>query len=447
MRDSHEHVCRVQRATVNGGESRRRRLNTVNHSGRMTPLADLTRLMHRRGAALGFAIAMSGLLASCVHQPVGHSREADARAAGRAATKMALRAVAPRDAICALLFESHPVGGERVVQGVRDLIGPGVPIYGCSTGGQISNHGVDLANGTTGSVAVAVLAGTGISFGAEHISSPGDYRTRLLSLVAREDPELILIFVHTKAMAGDGAAALLRAIRDVGQTRPGGLPVIGSIADGRHKRDGRQWLYAGREIHSDGIVAVAISGPVQAFCGAAHSLNKLGSMRKVTAVDGDTIIGLDHRPPSAVIRSESSTRSIAAAPTHVGVCVGTESAARRIAGVSAEGIRLDYPVHVGADIRMLVPRATRMGSIDGDIDALLPVLSEAPRLVVMIGGASRMLKTRYEGHVHQAVLDEVAQGIPVIGFYGGGQFGPVRASNGTLHNQFHQDSVVVVGLK
>lgn len=406
--------------------------------GRMR--ASLRRLCLATGAA-------ACLLAGCVEQPVGYSRDSDPRAAGRAATKMTARAVAPREAICALLFESHPIGGTQLVAGVRDLLGHTVPIYGCSSRGQMSNHGVDLVSGNTGSVAVAVLAGSGISFESVHVSSASNFRSGLLGLVSRADPVAILLFVHADAMRGDAGALLLRAIEDVGRTRDGGLPVIGSVADGRNKPGGRPLLYAGHEIYSDGVVAVAISGPIRAFFGAAHSLGNLGSSRTVTDVEGDTIVRLNDRAPSAVIRSESSSRSIVVSPTHVGVGTGFHCAARRIVEISVDGMRLDHPVRVGTGVQMLVPRATRMESIDGDIDALLPVLADEPRLVLMFGGASRMLKTRYQSRVHEAMLDEVAEGVPVIGLYGSGQFGPIRNAVGVLENHFHQDSVVVIGLR
>lgn len=227
----------------------------------------------------------------------GYSDLLEAYDAGAAAAAQACAALAGPPSFC-LVFATIGHDPKALLAGIRSVVG-GAVLAGCSGEGVISGS---CSNERRRAVTVLAVRSLGIRFS---VAARDDYgfatepcaRALAAELRASGDADLKGVIVLTDGLLGD-CTRFLATFQDA---LPAHTTVVGGCAADDMSFE-RTYQYAGDEVLSAGVVAVAIRGSAELRVAVSHGCIPIGLPSTITRARDGWILELDGRPAWEVIR-------------------------------------------------------------------------------------------------------------------------------------------------
>ncbi len=189
-----------------------------------------------------------------------------------------------------LLYSSVKHDKTVLLQGLRKQLGPKAALLGCSVQGVVSNQSLTEEDSVVGAMG---LGGTElkVSVGGEKdiASDPQGKGMRLAQKLKKDlggEPDVVVVMYDP--LCGADVDALLRGMREElvcpliggGSGQPWGPPV-------------KTYQFLGQEVFSQGVVALALSGPFTPIVGICHGTIGTGDTMTITKAEGNHILELD----------------------------------------------------------------------------------------------------------------------------------------------------------
>jgi hypothetical protein len=379
---------------------------------------------------------------------VGRSADADARAAGAAATRAALHG---QDARLLLVFGCALHDPHELLAGVR-AVAAGVPLIGCSTTATIAPDGpteelsvVVVALGGPG-FAAATAAGRDVSQRrrlagadvAECVTDDPDRPNRVLVLLSDglvQNPEEIVSGVYGVVGAS--------------------VPLVGGSACPDPSM-ARTWQLCDDAVLTDAMVGAAISSDGPFAIGRRHGWRPVGEPMIVTQSDRGHVYTVDDEPAAPAY-----LRRLGAPPAaFVDPRAFEQFAERRPIGVRSRGGEVVR--NVGSSSHLArgwlhssgdVPEGALIWPMDGDDESVLAAAGQACREAISGLGTRPLGVVAFDCETRSRFLgpggrrDEVAlmaagtAPAPVAGLYTWGEIARTRGING-----FHNQTLVVLAV-
>lgn len=368
---------------------------------------------------------------------VGVARDADARVATLAAVAQASNGRAPA---LVILFVSPAYDVPTVATTAREALGPGVPVVGCTTSGEItltavgSGHLVAIALGGAG-----LQVRTAVGRFEEGARAAGEQAAS--ALLGLDTPHRALLLI------ADGlAGARSDVVRGAYGVAGAEVPFVGGCA-GDELAMRATFQIHGDEVLTGVVVGVGIGSPSPIAIGVGHGWRRRGEPMVVTESDGQRVFTLDDRPAAdafedalgAPLRSPADPEAWRRLGLSHPVSL-TRSGGEEIRAVL--GIGWDDGSLICGD----VPRGSILSAMEGDAGTVADGTRVAcVALLEQLGGRAPVGVIAFDCAARRAVLgdealpDEVATmaehlpGVPVAGFYTMGEFARTRGARG-VHN-------------
>jgi small ligand-binding sensory domain FIST len=358
-------------------------------------------------------------------------------AIGEAAAE-AKRGLAGEAADVAFVFVSadHATRAGEVPARVRDVLGPGVLVVGCTAGGVIGG-GRELERRG----AVSVLAGRlpGVTLRLFHVEeaalpdpdAPPSAWHALAGVPAGESPRFVLV--------ADPLTFPVEALLGGLDFAYPGAPKVGGLASGAARR-GAQVLFAGDAAVGSGAVGLALTGDVDLVPAVAQGCRGFGPVLRITACEGNLLRSLDGVPALETVRTV-----LAAAPerdralARTALFLGVESdpfaaegeppwLVRNVLGIERDGQALVVGelLRPGRRVRFHVrDRVTSAEDLDRTLEAAGSGRAGTPRGALLFSCLGRGMNLDGVPDHDTRALHRRWPSVPVGGFFCSGEIGPV----------------------
>jgi hypothetical protein len=384
--------------------------------------------------------AMSGLARARRSRwaAVGRSAHPDAAAAGREATRCALRA--HQDAGLLLVFASGSYDLHAVAAAVGDAA-TGVPVVGCSSGGEIDGDGP-----SSDSVAVLALGGQGLAFSTTAVTSPdprdaGARAAACVGDVAGRPHQVLLMLADGPAA---GHADLVRGAYSV---TGAGVPLVGGVA-GHPTLGLTTGLIYGSAVLRQAVIGIAIGSDAPLGIGVRHGWRAVGEPMLVTRATPGRVQELDGRPALDVYRERLGPT----ADDDVVVLGHPLGMQRRVGEPHVRSVSLAG--RADGSIGAAVPAGALVWLMESDPAAVLAASGaacreaidalgdgEAPQALVLFGCSARSKFLRADAPQEIARVADLAGDATIVGLYTNGEIARTRGVMG-----FHHQTLVVLAL-
>ena len=368
------------------------------------------------------------------------SRERDAARAGRALvdeTRVGL-GDGPVDLAC-LFFSSHYAPqADTLCAAVRDGLNPTV-LLGCTgegiIGGQEEIEVAAAATLWTARIPGVSLTPLRPSFGEEEgtIAPEGWFE----ALEEPADRPFLLLLADPFSTP---VSALLGDLAD----RVPGASAIGGLAGGGHDL-GENRMILNDAVYGDGLVGVAVSGPVGIRTVVSQGCRPIGERYVVTKAENNVIQELGGRPAIELLQSvfeslSSEERRLAHEALHIGIVTDEhrnrfgrgDFLVRNLIGVDRETGSLAVGDHLreGQTVQFHVRDAR---TATEDLHLLLAAdrarYCSRPKGALLFSCCGRGRGLFGRPHHDISVLHERLGDIPIAGFFAQGEIGPVGGTN------------------
>jgi hypothetical protein len=374
---------------------------------------------------------------------VGHSVAQEPAVAGAEAARAAL---AGRSASLVLVFGSITYDLAPLLDSIRAVTGPGVPIVGCSSMGEIAARGA-----VDDSVVVTALGGPGFQVQTQ-VSRGASARRQESgvdvagSLAAIERPYKALMLL-CDGLTMEHHEIVRGAYSVVGAT----VPLIGGCAADNVTYSGTYQFYGtdtGVEIMQDAVIGVALGSDAPMGVGISHGWRKSGDAMVVTNSNEGVVYELDCEPALDVyLRRIGQERLIVEIPEKF-----QSAAFHHPLGLSrreGEDIRVVHDGNLSdGSLTCLanVPQGALTWLMETDPASLINAAGQScAQAVEMLDGAApiglltfdcgaRKVMLGYDGiQAEVAEILRVAGDTPVAGFYTFGEIARTQGSRGMHH--------------
>ena len=312
-------------------------------------------------------------------------------------------------------------------------------VIGCSAGGVLGvgdapPHGGTGARAVEGARAASVwlTSHAGLSVRVFHLEVLGD---RVVGMpIPAADESVAVLLGDPWSFPTDGWLDAVAAVAPA-------LHVVGGLAHGAGGGDSR--LLVDGVVHDRGAVGVLLGGAVTLTTLVSQGCRPVGPAMTVTGVDGRLVTSLAFTPAVSKLQQvlgelDEPTRTLAAQGLQLGITLdqhseepGRESwLVRPVLGVDAQrqAVEIAEVLEVGATVSLMVRDAT--GAADDLIAAVAGLRgSEAALLVTCNGRGTAMFPSADHDVV---LLDRLLGGIPIAGFFAGGEIAWVHGRNHLL---------------
>src|SRR5689334_12833249 len=179
----------------------------------------------------------------------------------------------------AIVFGSSRYNQARLIEGLGSALPPSTKLVGCSSNAEVDSH-----EALVGSVAVMGLK-LGGAIGCETFRLEGPLEDafeagRLFGERVRAvKPSVVLLFPD--GLARNNAPCLLGMQESLGAR----FPILGGVA-GEDLSFRITYEYEGRSVISGGVVAAALTGPIEIAAAARAGFQPVGGVRTCTRVEG-----------------------------------------------------------------------------------------------------------------------------------------------------------------
>jgi len=317
---------------------------------------------------------------------------------------------------------------------------PEAVALGCSAQGVIGNALEEEEN-----PAVAITAGhlPNVNISAfrvtmENLPSPDDPPEAWTNLVgvSPEDQPKFLVLMEPFGAPGDGLLAGLdfaypRAVK------------VGGVASGGHA-PGSHALYLGKDMYTEGIVGVALSGDIQVDAIVAQGCRPIGEPKRITKCHQNLLLELDGQPPIAYLQElypklSSQDQSLLEGNLLLGIAMdplielndvrsGDFLIRNLVGGDQEQGVLAVGAILLeGQLVQFHVRDAVTSGEdLQGQITRYLDNVGDSPPIGALMFQCNGRGIHMYGRPNHDAeMFRQMVGSIPLGGFFCGGEIGPV----------------------
>ncbi len=336
------------------------------------------------------------------------------------------------DLVLVFMTQAHRASAARIQGRLREELGARV-LLGCTCEGVIgADDEIEREAG------LAVLAGTmpGVGLRPFHVGS-AQWSAALEEgalaphIRAGPDARAYLVLGDPFSTPVDELLAALDAL-------PAGAPTVGGMASGA-QRPGRNALLLDDELHTDGAIGVALSGPIWVDTVVSQGCRPIGRRFLVTSSSGNMVEALSGQCALDATRElvdslEDVERQLLGNGLFLGVAIDEyrdtfdrgDFLVRSVVGVDRDSgaLAVGDAVRPGQTVQFHVRDAE---TADEDLRTMLAARAgDAPPAAALLfscnGRGTRMFDTPC--HDISALL-EALPGTPVAGFFAAGELGPV----------------------
>ncbi|HLO51014.1 MAG TPA: FIST N-terminal domain-containing protein [Kamptonema sp.] len=389
-----------------------------------------------------------------IKKAVAYSRVDDSWEAGKSAIAEVIKKLGAQPDF---LFLFATVGHDmsKIFQGIES-IASNIPLCGCSGLGSITNLGCDEA---THSLTMMGLLGEnvcfhpfivpGLSADCEKVGREIGNKIKLLGL-SPADKQLLFLFPDGLTINSDG---LFKGIESMVGYH---IDFVGGSA-GNDYHFSQTYQFCDREVLSDAVAGVLITGDFNYSIGVSHGSKPLGNLRTVTKAQDNIIYEIDNEPALELLTSlvgEERLSDFGQALNLLGLGQSFEEKGydedminRAIIGIDKEqeSIKLGVPMPVGSIFRMTrrneakVKQGTQ--SMAHKVMANMQYPQEATYFYFNCAGRGSYLFGEPEPDVNNLV-EVLGNDKDMIGFFTFGEIAPVMGEN-----YFHNFTGIFVGIE
>lgn len=393
---------------------------------------------------------------------IGQSKNPAAFNAGREAALFALRDLKDEYGNIAFVFASSFFQPEKVLEGIKSIIGD-TPVIGSSTAGEIITSGIEKR-----SVTIAILRSDSLQFAlgcGETVSVDSRAAGHKAAILANRhfaenniDAELKrkVYIIFPDGLKGNCADVLRGSQEVLGRS----FPIVGG-SSGDDFLFQKTHQYYNKVVFSDSVVGILMGGDLTFGIGSRHGWKPLGKPRKVTRASANIIYEIDNQPAISIyeeyfgdniqeLKNEPQASMAILYPLGMAIAGEEEYLLRNPVTISDEGALIcAAEVPQGEEIRLM------MGNKDSVLDAahhaaqtaLKNLYGTKAKIVFVFSSISR---DKLLGRGKQAEINLVRQVFgshtPVVGFYTYGEQAPLSSEINIGQTYFQNASFVVLAM-
>jgi hypothetical protein len=343
-----------------------------------------------------------------------------------------------------ILFCTIDLEHEELVQGIDDAW-PGIALIGCTTDGEFSSRlgfrDDSAALILFGSDSVEITAGLGRDVGKD-IDAACAQAIASAAAKATMSPTLCIALPESLTTSGQQIVESLR------QRLGTQVPVLGATAGDGFKLTGTR-QFCGREVCSDSVPVLLFSGPLIYSVAIASGWRPMGEPGLVTRSDVSLVHEIDGRAAIEFYRQRLGDQAAPGPETPLAILdeSGAISCLRAtLPAFVQESGAINYlgDVREGAMVQITV--ADRGAILEGCKDSIGRAFADYPHgktpaaaLLFSCAGRKMMLGSR-TGEEISIVESVIGSQIPVLGFYGYGEIGPLDTADPV--SKYHNETFV-----
>lgn len=388
---------------------------------------------------------------------VGYGHGDDSYVAGVNAAQDALNSLGSDTADAALVFASVQYDQEKMLAGVRSVVGQAL-IAGCSTAGEITTEGPLPKH----SIAVMLVKSDTIKFfggvGENIAAGPRAAGKRAGDLVkTKAGTDLRAFMMFPDVLAGNGADIVRGVLDSLGEH----FPVVGGAA-GDDFKFVKTYQYLDDKVYSGAVVGLGLTGNFKIGIGVKHGWIPVGVALKVTKSEGSVLHELDGKPAISIyedyfgteeakqLRTDTLAKLAITYPLGMKVAGNDEMLIRDPITVDEKGsITCAAEIPTGSEIQLMVgskEEAVKVAKIAAQ-NAVEQLDGAMPKMVVIFNCIARnKLFGENSPSEIQAIQEAVGADVPLIGFYTYGEQAPLGGEVRNIEKcnpAFHNETVVI----
>jgi len=343
-----------------------------------------------------------------------------------------------------ILFCTIDLEHDQLVQGIDDAW-PGIALIGCTTDGEFSSR-LGFRDDSSalilfGSDSVQITAGLGRDVGKDI-----DVACAQAVAAAREKitkpPALCITLPESLTTSAQQILESLRRNLDAN------VPVLGGTAGDAFKLTGTR-QFCGREVCSDSVPVLLFSGPLIYPVAVASGWKPMGEPGLVTRSDVTLVHEIDGCPAIDFYRQRLGALSVPGPENPLAILDETGAVAY-LCATAESGVResgaINYLGDVGEGVMVQITVADRNAILEGARESISRAFTDYPHgktaaaALIFSCAARKLLLGTHTGEEIDIVQSVIGSQVPVCGFYGYGEIGPLDTKDPA--SKFHNETFV-----
>lgn len=331
-----------------------------------------------------------------------------------------------------------------LVRGIDDAW-PGIALIGCTTDGEFSSRLGFREDSATlilfGSDTVEITAGLGRDVSKDIEAACGKAIAQATAKTTKA-PALCITLPESLTTSGQ------KIVEALGDRLGPNVPVIGATSGDGFQLKGT-YQFCGREVCSDSVPVLLFSGPLVYSIAVKSGWKPMGEPGLVTRAVGTLVHEIDGRPAIDFYRQRLGDRAVPGPENPLAILddAGAVECLRATAGFwiqESGSINFLGDVREGTMVRITV--ADRGAILTGCRESVRKAFDDFPHgkspaaALFFSCAARKLLLGTHTGEEVGIVGSTVGSQVPVCGFYGYGEIGPLDTKDPT--SKFHNETFV-----
>lgn len=343
-----------------------------------------------------------------------------------------------------LLFCTIDLEHEELVQGI-DNAWPGIALIGCTTDGEFSSRlgfrDDSAALVLLGSDTVDITAGLGRDV-SKDIDAACAQAVAAAKARTTKSPGLCITLPESLTTSAQQIVESLRKVLGAE------VPLLGGTAGDAFRLTGTR-QFCGREVCSDSVPVLLFSGPLVYSVAVASGWKPMGEPGLVTRSEVSLVHEIDGRPAIDFYRQHLGAQARPGPENPLAVLdeLGAVACLRATAeAIVRKGGSINYLGDVREGSMVQITIADRAAILEGCRQSISKAFADyphgkAPAVALLFSCAARkLLLGTHTGEEIGIVESVLGSHVPVCGFYGYGEIGPLDA--GDPASKFHNETFV-----
>ena len=343
-----------------------------------------------------------------------------------------------------ILFCSIDLEHEQLVEGIDDAW-PGIALIGCTTDGEFSSRLGFRDNSAAlillGSDSVSITAGLGRDV-SKDIGAACSQAVAMASATITKSPALCIALPESLTTSAQQIVESLR------QNLGSNVPVLGGTAGDAFKLTGTR-QFCGRVVCSNSVPVLLFLGPLIYSVAVASGWKPMGEPGLVTRSDGTLVHEIDGSPAIDFYRQRLGAQASPGPENPLAILdeTGVVACLRATAEPQLrESGAINYlgDVREGAMVQITV--ADRNAILEGARESIGKAFADYPHgktpaaALIFSCAARKLLLGTHTGEEVGIVQSVIGSQVPVCGFYGYGEIGPLDMEDPA--SKFHNETFV-----
>jgi hypothetical protein len=363
----------------------------------------------------------------------GHSEDIDTLSAFAEVREQCEAAMEGKPPQAGLLFAGMDFEHQELLDAISDAW-PGIELIGCTTDGELSSclgfrdDSISLLLLASDTIGFATGLGRGLSEDAETACKQAVKQARAKIEL---EPRLCIVLPESLNISGQKTVeALSKALGE-------DVDLFGGrAADHRKYESTRQ--FCGREVVSDSVPILLLSGPLFYSFGVASGWKPIGDPGYITRSQGNVVYKIDGAPAVEFYHRflGKEFKLSADIPLIILNDEGKPEYLRPSSGeVDEETGAITYLSDVPEGVRAQISITDRAAILEGCEEAIRKALQGFPDIkkpeaaVIVSCSARKLLLGTKTSEEFRIVREKIGQDIPICGFYSFGEIGPQKTDS------------------